>query len=204
MAAKLLVATTNSGKLREVAAYLERIPGLELISLRDLPPLPEVHEDGATFEANAVKKAVEHSRAFNGLVVADDSGICVDALGGAPGVASARYGGPGLDDVGRNGHLLDNLKDVDDPRRMGRFECVLALATAGRLIATFAGRVEGRILRQPQGANGFGYDPLFYYEPLGKSFGELTREEKAAVSHRGRALAKLSAYLAAQADPEAG
>jgi len=197
MPRKLLVATTNPGKLREVAAYLEGVRGAELLSLRDLPPVSEVHEDGGTFEANAVKKAIEYSKAFGGLTVADDSGICVDALGGEPGVDSAYYGGPTLDDDGRNRHLLKNMEAVEDPHRTGRFVCVLALADAGSLIATFEGKVEGRILREPEGENGFGYDPLFYYEPLGRGFGTLTREEKAAVSHRGRALGKLAAYLTA-------
>ena len=195
MARFLLIATTNPGKVREVAVCLAGIPGLEVISLADLPPRPEVPETGHTFAENAAAKAVGYGRAHEGLTLADDSGLCVDALGGEPGVRSARYGGPGLDDPGRCRYLLGKIRDVPEVRRTARFECALALARPGAMIATFTGRVEGRLLFEPRGANGFGYDPVFFYEPAGRSFAEMTREEKSAVSHRGRALQALRRYL---------
>jgi XTP/dITP diphosphohydrolase len=194
---RLLIATTNKGKLREVAGVLAGVHDLTILSLEDLPPLPEVVEDGRTFQENAVLKAEEYSRSFTGPTLADDSGLCVDALGGAPGVGSARYGGPGLDDPGRNRHLLERISDVPDSERTARFVCALALAENGRRVAVFEGSVEGRLLREPRGEGGFGYDPLFYYEDAGCTFAELTREEKAAVSHRGRALSQFRAYILA-------
>jgi XTP/dITP diphosphohydrolase len=193
----LLVATTNAGKLREVASCLESIAGLELRSLADLPPIPAVAEDAPTFSGNAALKAIAYSRAAGTLTLADDSGLCVDALGGAPGVTSARFGTPDLDDAGRCRHLLTLLKGVPEERRGAHFECALALAEAGRLVAAFEGRVAGRILAAPRGTNGFGYDPVFLYPPSGRSFAEMPREEKSMVSHRGRALAKLRDHLAA-------
>ena len=192
---RLLIATTNPGKVREVARCLEDVPALALLSLRDLPPVPAVPEEGRTFEENAVAKATGYGRAFDGLTVADDSGICVEALGGDPGVGSARYGGPGLDDEGRNRYLLGRMAAVEEPERGAWYECVLALAANGRLLRTFRGRVEGRILPAPRGAGGFGYDPLFLHEPSGRTFAELNAAEKDAVSHRGLALAALRAYL---------
>jgi XTP/dITP diphosphohydrolase len=126
MARSLLIATTNPGKVREVAGCLAGLPGLKVISLADLPPRPEVPETGATFAENAAAKAVGYSRAHEGLTLADDSGLCVDALGGEPGVLSARYGGPGLDDPGRCRYLLERIRDVPEARRSARFECVLA------------------------------------------------------------------------------
>jgi len=191
----LLVATTNAGKLREVAASLTSIPGLELRSLVDLPPIPAVPENEPTFRGNAALKALAYSRAAGMLTLADDSGLCVDALNGAPGVTSARFGTPDLDDAGRTLHLLARLAGVPEERRGARFECALSLAEPGRLVAEFDGRVDGRILTAPRGTNGFGYDPAFFYPPAGRSFAEMSREEKSAVSHRGQALAKLRDYL---------
>jgi XTP/dITP diphosphohydrolase len=192
---RLLIATTNPGKIREVEDYLHEVPGLKILSLRDLPSGAPIPETGETFEENAVAKAVGYSREFDGLTLADDSGICVDALGGAPGVESARFGGPGLDDDGRNRHLLERLREVPEAERTARYECVLALAAGGGLIATFEGKVEGRLLTGYRGSGGFGYDPLFLYEAAGRTFGELSLEEKARVSHRGRALAALRDHL---------
>ena len=200
MGRTLIVATTNPGKLREVAGFLQDLPGLTILSLRDIPPVPEVHEDGATFRDNAIKKAVEYSRLLSGLVLADDSGLCVDALKGEPGVESARYGGPGFDDPGRCRLVLERLEKVGDDRRGARFECVLALAESGRLIETFADTVEGRINHAPVGENGFGYDPIFFYPPWGCTFAQVTRDRKSSVSHRGRALAALREYLLAHPD----
>jgi XTP/dITP diphosphohydrolase len=192
----LLVATTNPGKLREVAGFLRTVPGLRLASLKDAGPLAEVEEDGATFLENAVKKAVVYARASGLLTLADDSGLCVDALGGEPGVLSARYGGAGLDDAGRCRHLLGRMASVPDGMRTARFACVLALARPSGLIASFSGIVEGSILRETRGTNGFGYDPLFYYPPFEATLAEVPLEKKGTVSHRGRALAAFSDWLA--------
>jgi XTP/dITP diphosphohydrolase len=160
---------------------------LDLCALHD-PTL--VEETGSTVEANARLKAEGYSRFTSYPVIADDSGIEVDALEGAPGVQSARYGGFGLTDEERCAHLLAALADVPEPRRTARFRCVLALAEAGRTLATFDGVVDGTILREPRGANGFGYDPIFFHPPSGRAFAELSREEKRQVSHRGIALRK--------------
>ena len=165
-------------------------------------------EDGLTFEANARKKAESYSRHVPGeIVVADDSGLEVDALRGAPGVHSARYAAPDLhgkephkanantDDQANNARLLRELKDVPFERRTGRFVCVLAAARDGQTLATFRGTAEGLILDRPRGRNGFGYDPLFYFPDIGKTFAELSAEEKAQFSHRGRAFRALLAWL---------
>jgi len=188
---RLLLATFNAGKVREFAEAL--VPaGIEVVGLESLEDTTEVEETGETFEANARLKAEGYSLRSDLPVLADDSGIEVDALGGAPGVKSARYGGPGLDGDGRNVKLLEALRDVRDPeRRTARFVCVLALAKQGRTLATFDGVVEGRILEEPVGEGGFGYDPLFYHPPSGCGFAELSMAQKRLVSHRGRAIAAL-------------
>jgi len=187
---RLLVATSNPGKVREFAAALEG-EGFEVVGLEHLDDPPEVEETGATFEANARLKAEAYSRLTDLPVVADDSGLEVDALDGAPGIRSARYGGPGLDDQGRNRKLLEALGETPPERRTARFRCVLALARSGRTIATFEGTIEGRILDAPRGANGFGYDPLFFHPESGCTTAELTTEAKQRVSHRGTAIAAL-------------
>ena len=188
---RLLVATLNPGKIREFAHAL--IPeGIDVVGLDSLDQVEPVEETGGTFEANARLKAEAYSRLTDLPVLADDSGIEVDALGGAPGVQSARFGGSGLDDDGRNRLLVERLASVVDPsRRSGRFRCVLALALSGRTVATFEGVVEGRILDEPQGENGFGYDPLFFHPPSGCTTAELTPTAKQAISHRGQAIAAL-------------
>ena len=191
---RLLVASHNAGKLREIARALAG-EGIEVVGLDTLDDASEIPETGATFEANARLKAEGYSRRTAIAVLADDSGIEVDALGGAPGIHSARYGGPGLDDEARNRKLLEALADVRDPaRRSARFRCVLAVAHRGETTATFEGVIEGRVLDAPRGRNGFGYDPLFFHPPSGRTTAELDPEEKQAVSHRGQALA---AFLAA-------
>jgi len=201
MGRPLLVATTNAGKLREVTLALADLiaPGcpapMTLISLRDVQEAPPLPEDEDTFRGNAVLKATEWSRIVQGLALADDSGLCVDALGGGPGVRSARYGGPKLDDAGRCRRLLEELKDLPDPRRGAQFECALALADRGRVVETFEGIVRGRILTAPRGENGFGYDPVFYYDPAGLTFAEMPIAAKSAVSHRGQALSQLREYF---------
>jgi XTP/dITP diphosphohydrolase len=195
---RVLVATSNPGKIRDLVGAAAA-HNVQVGVLPGFSSLPGVVEDGATFETNARKKAEHYSRYAAGeLVIADDSGLEVDALGGAPGVRSARYaadehGTPNdavdanSDDVANNARLLRELHDVLDEFRTGRFVCVLAAARNGHTLATFHGRAEGMILRQPRGSNGFGYDPLFYFPQIGKSFAELTAEEKARYSHRGAA-----------------
>jgi XTP/dITP diphosphohydrolase len=192
---KLLVATTNPGKLAEIAAFLGPLK-IDILSLNDLHRPPAVAEDGATFEANALKKA-RTLAAFSGLAtLADDSGLEVDALGGAPGVRSARYSGEGADDAGNNEKLLRELAGVPEERRTARFVCALALcappsARGGERL--FRAECAGRIALEPRGKLGFGYDPLFFYPPLGRTFGELDRDAKSRVSHRGLALKQLAA-----------
>ena len=191
---KLLVATANEGKLREVEAALARA-GVEVVGLSALSHATPVEETGATFLENAKLKAEVYSRRTDLPVLADDSGLEVDALEGRPGVLSARFGGPHLSDAARCKAVLKGLVDVPDADRTARFQCVLAVARGGRTLATFEGAVEGRILRELRGKNGFGYDPIFLHRESGRTFAEMTPEEKDAVSHRGRALAALARTL---------
>jgi XTP/dITP diphosphohydrolase len=189
---KLLIATTNSAKLRELKEMLSDL-GFELVGL-DRTSVEEFEEAGSTFAENALLKA-RHYHKLTGLVtVADDSGLEVEALGGAPGVYSARYAGPGATDADRVAKLLSQLEGVPPERRCARFVCAAAIVW-GERERVFVGEVSGRILDQPRGEGGFGYDPVFYYEPLGKTFAELTRQEKSAVSHRGLAFRKLADWL---------
>jgi len=186
---RFLVATHNAGKVRELSVALEA-QGIDVVGFDALevePPL--IEETGATFDENARLKAEGFSRVYDLTVLADDSGLEVDALDGDPGVHSARYGGPELDDEGRNRKVLSALAGVEPERRTGRFRCVLALARQGSVLATFEGVIEGRILDAPRGENGFGYDPLFFHPPSGCTTAELTTTEKQRVSHRGRAIA---------------
>jgi XTP/dITP diphosphohydrolase len=193
----LLVATTNPGKFSEVREFLDKLP-LRILSLRDWENPPAIIEDGATFEENALKKARTMAR-FSGLMtLADDSGIEVDALGGAPGVYSARYGGEEGNDDKNNEKLLRMLKDVPYEKRTARFVCALALCVpAVDAMKEWLVResCEGRIAFALEGSNGFGYDPLFFYPSLGKTFGQIDRETKSLVSHRGKALKKLAEIL---------
>lgn len=190
---ELLVATTNRGKLAEIEAHLQGSP-LRVVPLDRLATWPEVAEDGATFEENALKKA-RALAAFSGMpTLADDSGLEVDALGGAPGVHSARYSGEEADDRKNNEKLLRELAGVPRERRTARFVCVLALCLPGdgeRRERLFRGECEGWIAFAPRGENGFGYDPVFFYPPFGKTLGEVDRETKGRVSHRGKALQRL-------------
>ena len=181
---KLVIATSNKGKIAEISALLEN-SGIELLSLEDYPGMPDIVEDGSTFMENALKKARE-TYAFTGYMsLADDSGLVVDALDGSPGVMSARFA-PTTE--ARNNKLLDLMKDVPDEKRTARFVCALALAGPDGFEWTTTGVCEGIMTRKPYGKGGFGYDPVFYYEPLGKTFAEISREEKNTISHRGKAL----------------
>jgi len=191
---KLLVATHNQGKLHELTQLLTGIP-LQVVSLRDLGIAKDVAETGETFLENATLKAIEYSRLTDAFALADDSGLEVNALQGAPGVRSARYGSPGLNDDQRNALLLKELQNIPLEDRTARFVCVLALAQSGALTKTFRGEVEGLIAHEPRGHNGFGYDPVFYYPPRARTFGELPRADKDKVSHRGQALRKFRAYI---------
>ena len=198
----LLVATTNPGKFAEVQAFLNKLP-LRILSVSDLTSPPAVIEDGSTFEENALKKARALAQ-FSGLItLADDSGIEVDALGGAPGIYSARYCGAEGDDDQNNEKLLRELKNVPEEKRTARYVCVLALCVPTRTgMKEWIVRetCEGRIAFSLVGCNGFGYDPLFFFPPFGRTFGEIDRETKATVSHRGKALKKLAETLPALAD----
>src|SRR5579859_2070411 len=191
---RILIATSNPGKLRDFAGAAAP-HGIEIGGVPDFAPLPSVVEDGLTFEENARKKAEEYSRSVPGeIIVADDSGLEVDVLHGAPGVHSARYAAdqPHLanentDDEANNARLLRELRKVPPHRRTARFVCLLAAARDGQTLATFRGTAEGVILDSPRGTNGFGYDPLFYFPQIEKTFAELSPEEKAKYSHRGSA-----------------
>jgi len=193
----ILVATSNPGKLRDFSGAAASF-GIEIGSIKDFSSLPPVVEDGTTFEANARKKAEGYSNYAPGeIVIADDSGLEVDALGGAPGVHSARYAadaphlaGSNTDDEANNAKLIRALAPVPPEKCTGRFVCVIAAARNGKMLATFHGTAEGIILDRLRGSNGFGYDPLFYFPQIQKTFAELTAEEKAHYSHRGAAFRK--------------
>ncbi len=194
---ELLVATTNSGKFAEVQGFLSRL-SIRTRSLSDLANPPAVLVDGVTFESNALKKARTLANYSNFLTLADDSGLEVDALGGAPGIFSARYCGEEGNDDENNRKLLRELAGVTLAQRTGRFVCALALCApdaSAMLDWTVRESCEGLVSLELKGTNGFGYDPLFFYPPFGKTFGEIDRDTKATVSHRGKALKKLAEAL---------
>ncbi|HEY7365394.1 MAG TPA: RdgB/HAM1 family non-canonical purine NTP pyrophosphatase [Methylomirabilota bacterium] len=182
-----MLATLNPAKGRELAALLADLP-FDVRMLGEVPGASLPEETGDSYAANALLKARAAARQTGCLALGDDSGLEVDALGGSPGLHSARFGGPGLDDAGRCARLLAALEGVDEPRRGARFRCVIALVDPGASEHLVEGVAEGVILTAPRGRGGFGYDPLFYYPPLGRTFAELADEEKARVSHRGRAV----------------
>ena len=204
----LYLASANRGKLREFQGAAAA-QGVRVETVPGIHDLPTCDEDGTTYEDNARQKALHYSAFVKGLVFADDSGISVDALGGAPGVRSARYAGPDADDAENNQKLLAELRRAEGPgllesggassqamaRRAARYVCVIALAEQGRIITTVEGHAEGVIIDPPRGAGGFGYDPYFFYPPLGRTFAELTPQEKFAVSHRGEAFRRLLDFL---------
>ena len=202
---ELLVATTNQGKFAEVRAFLKNLP-LTILSLKSLGSWPAVLEDGATFEENALKKARMLAEYSGMLTLADDSGLEVAALDGAPGIYSARYGGEEGNDDKNNEKLLRELQGIAEEKRGARFVCALALCapeSRGMKEWTVRESCEGLIAFDLRGQNGFGYDPLFFYPPFGKTFGEIDRETKATVSHRGKALRRLAEMLPSLVDLDA-
>lgn len=190
----LLIATTNRGKFREFSALLADLP-LRLTSLADHPHVPTVPEEGATYLANATEKALVAARSTGMPALADDSGLEVDALGGAPGVASARYAGPRADDAANVARLLEELAGVPPGRRTARFRCVIVVARPDGAILSAEGTCEGLITTAPRGEGGFGYDPVFFDPEAGATFAELPPAIKNARSHRARAVAALRGAL---------
>ena len=188
----VLVSTRNAHKLVEIRQILG--PSFELLDLSSVPAIGEVEETGTTFEENAALKALAASAHFGGWVLADDSGLEVDALSGAPGVYSARFSGEGATDASNRVLLLEKLAGVPSNQRSARFRCVIALARGGEVLAHFSGAVEGAIIQSEKGEGGFGYDPLFVPEGFGETFAELGAETKNRLSHRGRALAGLKSW----------
>ncbi|WP_333870179.1 XTP/dITP diphosphatase [Desulforamulus putei] len=184
---KLVLATNNKGKVKELAEMLNPLD-LQVVPIGEYPGFQEVEEDGDTFAANAIKKAVAAARFTGELSLADDSGLEVDALNGAPGVHSARFAGEPRDDAANNRKLLKLLEDVPEEKRTGRFRCVIAIAEPGGRVHTAEGTCEGIILRELKGEGGFGYDPLFYVPAYKQTFAELNLEQKNSISHRGKAL----------------
>ena len=185
---KLVLATRNEGKVREIGEILKDENGIELLSLRNYPDAPDVVEDGRTYEENAIKKASVLAEYSGHLTIADDSGLAVDALDGAPGIHSARYAGENASDEDRIVKLLDALQDVPDNRRSGRFICAVAIAEPHAQVQVVRGVCEGRIIRTPRGTAGFGYDPIFVPVGYERTFAELGDEIKNQISHRAKAL----------------
>jgi len=198
----VLLATSNAGKLRDFAGAAAPY-GITIANIPHFSFLPEVVEDGASFEENARKKAESYSLAVPGeLVLADDSGLEIDALGGAPGVHSARYAADephkaecNTDDEANNARVLRELKGVPEQKRSARFICVLAVARDGHTLHSFRGTAEGIILDAPRGNNGFGYDPLFFFPAIQKTFAQLNPEEKSRYSHRGAAFRRFLEWM---------
>jgi XTP/dITP diphosphohydrolase len=187
---QVIIATKNAGKVREFQALLGK-RGVEIKSLLDFPDCPDVEETGSTFAENAILKAEAMARYFNTTVIADDSGLSIDALGGRPGVYSARYAGEEKNDQKNIAKVLSELEGVPFAKRTARFHCALAVAAPERRTAVVEGTCEGYIAEKPQGENGFGYDPIFYIPQKGKTMAQLSAEEKNQISHRAKALEKL-------------
>ena len=183
----IVLATRNNGKITEIQDLLKSFP-VSIKCLDDFGPIPPVVEDGDTFEANAYKKASQVARVIGLPALADDSGLCVKALNGRPGVWSARYGGSGLSDKERAARLLSEMENETD--RAAAFECVISIAVPTGQALTYEARCDGQIAKAPAGKSGFGYDPIFYFPPLKKTFAQLSQEEKGRISHRGKALSE--------------
>jgi len=191
---KILIATTNQGKVQEIRNLVKGLPAL-FVSLSEVPGIPEVVEDGATFEENALKKARTMAYSTGIVTLADDSGLCIDALDGRPGVHSARYAGDHASDEEKYLRVLEEMEGIPDSERSARFVCALALVAPDGEEKLFRGVCEGRITREPRGSSGFGYDPIFYFEEAECTFAEMGGESKNRVSHRGRALRQFADFL---------
>jgi XTP/dITP diphosphohydrolase len=189
----LLIATRNLHKTREIGQMLGS--GWDVRDLSTLPHAPKIEETGVTFEENATLKALPISRIFTGLVLADDSGLEVEALNGAPGVYSARFAGPNADDAENRFLLVQKLRILGGEEFAARFRCVMVLASQGELLGSFTGTVKGKVILEERGESGFGYDSLFVPQGYTETFGELQAEIKNSLSHRGRALAKVLEFL---------
>jgi len=190
---RLMVASNNADKAKEFGEFFG--PGWTVLTLKDLPEKIETVEDGKSFEANARKKALEGSRKFPGIVLADDSGLEVDYLNGAPGIFSARYAGDPKNDIRNNEKLMFEMREVPEEKRGAQFHCALALAYHGKLLADFEGICRGTLLRSPRGIHGFGYDSLFAADGFAQSFAEMDSDEKHRVSHRGKAMRRMQEWL---------
>jgi XTP/dITP diphosphohydrolase len=191
---KVIVATKNPGKAKEFIRMFKPY-GIEVKTLLDFPEVEDIEETGQTFEENAILKAEAVCEQFGQMVIADDSGLIVDALDGRPGIYSARYAGEEKSDEANNDKLLHELKDTKEQDRAARFYCALAFASPGQSTMTVNGICEGSILFERKGTNGFGYDPLFFITELQKSMAEIIPEEKTQISHRAKALRKLEGQL---------
>jgi XTP/dITP diphosphohydrolase len=194
MMKEVIIATKNPGKAREFE-HIFASRGIEVKTLLDFPEIPEVEETGTTFEENAILKAEAVSKALNKMVIGDDSGLIVDALEGRPGIYSARYAGEPKNDQNNTEKVLAELKNVPEENRTARFYCALAVAVPGQTTMTVSGTCEGRILTEPRGVNGFGYDPVFYVPEKGLAMAELSADVKNKISHRANALIKLDVLL---------
>ena len=195
MPSELLLASQNPGKLAEMKTLVAELP-FKVLGLRDVGIEDAPDETGTTFRENAILKARHYAKLSGLLTVADDSGLSVDALGGGPGLYSARFGGEGASDEDRNRLLLQKLAGVKREGRKARFTSAVAVARGADVLFEAEETVEGFIADEPRGASGFGYDPLFFYPPFGRTFGEVAHEEKDRVSHRGKAFARLRTFLA--------
>jgi XTP/dITP diphosphohydrolase len=191
---RVVIATRNEAKRRELARYLSKL-GVTITSLAAMKGVPQVVEDGRTFKANARKKALTVSRITDAVVLADDSGLSVDALGGRPGVWSARYAGEDADDLANNKKLLGELDGMPAPKRGAAFICAIAIAHHGKIIADIEAQCRGKIAFKAAGRHGFGYDPLFIVRPYGRTFGQLGLRVKDRMSHRAKALKKACVFL---------
>jgi len=191
---ELLIATSNKGKLAEIKELLKDVV-LTFYSIEDFPDIPQVQEDGVTFEENAMKKGLSAARATGKPVIADDSGLEVECLGGKPGVLSARYAGESATDAANNEKLLREIAHIPQELRKATFRCVIALCLPNGSFRTFTGFLKGLLLNGPRGDGGFGYDPLFLVPEYGRTLAELPLEVKNSISHRGKALAELKEFL---------
>jgi XTP/dITP diphosphohydrolase len=196
---RLFLASSNPGKLREYQILTGGSP-IEIALLSNFDQIPVFEESATTFAENSAGKALHYSRFAPGMVLADDSGLVVPALGGAPGVYSARYAGPNASDEDRYRKLLREMKSKQGEERRAHFVCVSSLARNGRVLAVVSDAAEGTITAEPRGDDGFGYDPVFYFKELGRTYAEITGEEKNQYSHRGKVFRKLLAFLEGQTE----